>query len=111
MDIASEEFSHLEIVGATIQMLLTSINGDLKNTAENAEIMQLLDGKAANEDMIHQAMVAPQFFVGTNGGPAYTNSQGVPRSAAHINGDVQGSLTAELRSSVGAETRAKMVYE
>ena len=30
MDIATEEFSHLEIVGATIQMLLTGINGDLK---------------------------------------------------------------------------------
>ena len=34
MDIATEEFSHLEIVGATIQMLLTGINGDLKNAAE-----------------------------------------------------------------------------
>lgn len=111
MDIATEEFSHLEIVGATIQMLLTGINGDLKNAAENSEIMQLLDGKAAKENMIHQAMVAPQFFVGTGGGPAYTNSQGVPWTAAYINGDVQGDLTSELRSNVGAETRAKLVYE
>src|SRR5215218_1541806 len=53
MDIATEEFSHLEIVGATIQMLLKGINGDLKKAAENSEIMQLLDGKAAKEDMIH----------------------------------------------------------
>ncbi|MDY3560558.1 manganese catalase family protein [Gemmata sp. JC673] len=30
MDIATEEFSHLEIVGATIQMLLTGVNGELK---------------------------------------------------------------------------------
>lgn len=111
MDIATEEFSHLEIVGATIQMLLTGINGDLKDAANNSEIMQLLDGKAAKEDMIHQGMVAPQFFVGTGGGPAYTNSQGVPWTAAYINGDVQGDLTAELRSNIGAETRAKMVYE
>jgi Mn-containing catalase len=111
MDIATEEFSHLEIVGATIQMLLTGINGDLKNAADNSEIMQLLDGKAAKEQMIHQGMVAPQFFVATGGGPAYTNSQGVPWSAAYINGDVQGDLTSELRSNVGAETRAKMVYE
>lgn len=111
MDIATEEFSHLEIVGATIQMLLTGINGDLKNAADNSEIMQLLDGKAAKEQMIHQGMVAPQFFVGTAGGPAYTNSQGVPWSAAYINGDVQGDLTADLRSDIGAETRAKMVYE
>ena len=111
MDIATEEFSHLEIVGATIQMLLTGINGDLKNAAENSEIMQLLDGKAAKENMIPQAMVAPQFFVGTAGGPAYTNSQGVPWTAAYINGDVQGDLTSDLRSNIGAETRAKMVYE
>jgi Mn-containing catalase len=111
MDIATEEFSHLEIVGATIQMLLTGINGDLKDAANNSEIMQLLDGKAAKENMIHQGMVAPQFFVGTGGGPAYTNSQGVPWSAAYINGDVQGDLSSDLRSDIGAETRAKMVYE
>ena len=111
MDIATEEFSHLEIVGATIQMLLTGINGDLKDAAENSEIMQLLNGKAAKENMIHQGMTAPQFLVGTAGGPAYTNSQGVPWTAAYINGDVQGDLTSDLRSDMGAETRAKMVYE
>lgn len=111
MDIATEEFSHLEIVGATIQMLLTGINGDLKNAAENSEIMQLLDGKGSKETLIHQAMTAPQLFVGTAGGPAYTNSQGVPWTAAYINGDVQGDLTSDLRSDMGAETRAKMVYE
>jgi Mn-containing catalase len=111
MDIATEEFSHLEIVGATIQMLLTGINGDLKDAAENSEIMQLLNGKAAKENMIHQGMVAPQFFVGSGGGPCYTNSQGVPWTAAYINGDAQGELTADLRSDMAAETRAKMVYE
>jgi Mn-containing catalase len=111
MDIATEEFSHLEIVGATIQMLLTGINGDLKDAAENSEIMQLLNGKTAKETFIHQAMVAPQFFVSTGGGPAYTNSQGVPWTAAYINGDANGELTADLRSDIAAETRAKMVYE
>src|SRR6201989_613117 len=73
MDIATEEFSHLEIVGATIQMLLTGINGELKDAAENAEIMQLLNGKAAKEEMIHKGMVAPQFLVGSAGTPCYTN--------------------------------------
>ena len=111
MDIATEEFSHLEIVGATIQMLLTGINGDLKDAAENSEIMQLLNGKAAKETVIHQAMVAPQFFVGSAGTPCYTNSQGVPWTAAYINGDAQGELTSDLRSDIAAETRAKMVYE
>jgi len=111
MDIATEEFSHLEIVGATIQMLLTGINGDLKNAADNAEIMQLLNGKAAKEDMIHKGMIAPQFLVGSAGTPCYTNSQGVPWTAAYINGDGQGDLTSDLRSDVAAETRAKLVYE
>lgn len=111
MDIATEEFSHLEIVGATIQMLLTGINGELKNAAENAEIMQLLNGKAAKEDMIHKAIVAPQFLVQSAGTPVYTNSQGVPWTAAYINGDGQGDLTSDLRSDIAAESRAKMVYE
>lgn len=52
MNIATEEFSHLEIVGATIQMLLTGVNGELKDAADRSEIMQLLDGKAAKEEMI-----------------------------------------------------------
>jgi Mn-containing catalase len=111
MDIATEEFSHLEIVGATIQMLLTGINSDLKNAADQSEIMKLLNGKAAKEDVIHQGMVAPQFLVGSAGTPCYTNSQGVPWTAAYINGDAQGDLSADLRSDIAAETRAKMVYE
>ena len=111
MDIATEEFSHLEIVGATIQMLLTGINGDLKNAADQSEIMKLLNGKAAKEEVIHQGMVAPQFLVGSAGTPCYTNSQGVPWTAAYINGDAQGDLSADLRSDIAAETRAKMVYE
>ena len=111
MDIATEEFSHLEIVGATIQMLLTGVNGDLKNAAEKSEIMRLLDGKAAKEQMIHEGMVAPQFLVASAGTPAFTNTQGVPWTAAYINGDCTGELTADLRSDIAAESRAKMVYE
>ena len=111
MDIATEEFSHLEIVGATIQMLLTGINGDLKEAAEKAEIMQLLNGKTAKEDFIHKAMVAPQFLVSSGGGPMFANSQGVPWTAAYINGDANGDLTVDLRSDMAAESRAKIVYE
>lgn len=111
MDIATEEFSHLEIVGATIQMLLQGINGDLKNAADNSEIMQLLNGRSAKEAFIHQAMVAPQFLTSTGGGPALTNSQGVPWTAAYINGDANGDLTVDLRSDIAAESRAKITYE
>lgn len=35
MDIATEEFGHLEIVGATIQMLLGSVGGEMKNVVED----------------------------------------------------------------------------
>src|SRR3954469_11288152 len=66
-DIATEEFSHLEIVGATIQMLLAGVNGDLKNAAEESEIMQLLRGKAAKDGFIHEAMVNPHFLVESGG--------------------------------------------
>lgn len=111
MDIATEEFSHLEIVGATIQMLLQGINGELKKAADESEIMGLLNGKSAREDYIHQAYVAPQILTSAGGGPAYTNSQGVPWSAAYINGDCNGDLTVDLRSDIAAESRAKITYE
>src|SRR6266571_5050463 len=57
MDIATEEFSHLEIVGATIQMLLTGVNGELKNTADESDLTKMLDGSAAKENYIHDALV------------------------------------------------------
>src|SRR4051812_50226198 len=59
MDIATEEFSHLEIVGATIQMLLSGVNGKLKYAADESEIMKLLGGKAAKENVIHDALAIP----------------------------------------------------
>jgi len=85
MDIATEEFSHLEIVGATIQMLLTGVNGELKNAADSMEIMEMLDGKAAKENYIHQALYNPQFCVLSGGGPMVTDSNGIPWSGAYVN--------------------------
>jgi len=109
MDIATEEFSHLEIVGATIQMLLGGINGQLKDVADQSEIMQLLSGQESKEHMIHQAMVNPQFFALTGGGPRFTDSQGNPFTAAYLNANAD--LTVDLRSNIAAESRAKIVYE
>jgi Mn-containing catalase len=109
MDIATEEFSHLEIVGATIQMLLSGVNGELKNVAEEDEIMSLLDGKTAKESYIHEAMINPQFGVLSGGGPTVTDSNGVPWSGAFVNAN--GDPTVDLRSNMGAESRAKIVYE
>ncbi len=110
MDIATEEFSHLEIVGATIQMLLKGVNGALKDAADSSEIMQVLEGKAAKENIIHAALSAnPQFPIITGGGPALRNSQGIPWCASYIHSN--GDLTVDLRSNLASESRAKLVYE
>ncbi|MES2827913.1 MAG: manganese catalase family protein [Bacteroidota bacterium] len=110
MDIATEEFSHLEIVGATIQMLLKGVNGELKNAADSSEIMQVLEGKAAKESIIHAALSAnPQFPIITGGGPTLRNSQGIPWCASYIHSN--GDLTVDLRSNLASESRAKLVYE
>lgn len=110
MDIATEEFSHLEIVGATIQMLLKGVNGELKNAADSSEIMQVLNGKAAKEDIIHEAVFAnPQFGIITGGGVTPRNSQGIPWCASYIHSN--GDLTVDLRSNLASESRAKLVYE
>jgi len=115
MDIATEEFSHLEIVGATITMLLDGINGELKDAAHTKDlaatspITKLTQGKAAKEEVIHQAMTNPQFLALSGGGPTLTNSQGVPWTGAYVNAN--GDPTVDLRSNMAAESRAKIVYE
>ncbi|HBL60422.1 MAG TPA: manganese catalase [Cyanobacteria bacterium UBA8803] len=109
MDIATEELSHLEIVGATITMLLDGVNGELKNAAEQSPMMNLFSGLAEKEQMLHQAMTNPQFLVLSGGAPTLTNSQGVPWTGAYINAN--GDLTVDLRSDIAAESRAKIVYE
>ncbi|WP_343522976.1 manganese catalase family protein [Pedobacter sp.] len=109
MDIATEEFSHLEIVGATIQMLLGGVNGELKDAAEKDELSTLLDGQAAKDQYVHEAMVNPQFAIVNGGGPSLTDSNGNPWTAAYVNAN--GDLTVDMRSNMAAESRAKIVYE
>ncbi|MGE3177605.1 MAG: manganese catalase family protein [Vicinamibacterales bacterium] len=109
MDIATEEFSHLEIVGATITMLLDGVNGELKDAVHRSDLSKLLQGPASKEEYIHEAMIHPQFLVLSGGGPTVTNSQGVPWSGSYVNAN--GDLTVDLRSNIAAESRAKIVYE
>ena len=108
MDIATEEFSHLEIVGATIQMLLTGINGELKEAADESEIMQTMN-RTSKESYIHESMMNPQFAVLSGGGPVLSDSNGNPWTAAYVNAN--GDLSVDLRSNMAAESRAKIVYE
>jgi Mn-containing catalase len=109
MDIATEEFSHLEIVGATIQMLLAGVNGKLKDAADESEIMKIMGGKASKENVIHEAMSNPHFLIESGGGPMVTDSRGIPWSGTYVNAN--GDLTVDLRSNMAAESRAKIVYE
>jgi Mn-containing catalase len=109
MDIATEELAHLEIVGATITMLLEGVNGELKNTAEAHPIINMMKGQTAKDELIHAALMSPQFGVLTGGGPSLTNAQGVPWSGSFV--DANGDLTVDLRSNIAAESRAKIVYE
>src|SRR5215216_4496013 len=50
MDIATEEFSHLEIVGATITMLLDGVNGELKDAAEGNLVAQMGNGSVKKDN-------------------------------------------------------------
>ena len=107
MDIATEELGHLEIVGATIQMLLAGVNGNLKDAAERSDVFG--EG-VSKDDFIHSAFsVNPQFGVLTGGGPRLTDSNGVPWQGSYVNAN--GDLTVDLRSDIAAESRAKIVYE
>ena len=107
MDIATEELGHLEIVGATIQMLLSGVNGNLKNAAEHNDIF----GEGfSKDDFIHSAFsINPQFGVLTGGGPRLTDSNGFVWQGTYVNAN--GDLTVDLRSNIAAESRAKIVYE
>ena len=109
MDIATEELGHLEIVGATIQMLLGPVNGTMKDVAENMEINKMMDGKAAKENFIHQAFTNPQFLVSSPGSPTLTDSNGNPWCATYVSANAD--LTVDLRSNMAGECRAKIGYE
>ena len=50
-----------------------------------------------------------RFLVDSGGGPTVTDCQGIPWTGAFVNAN--GDLTVDLRSNIGAETRAKLVYE
>jgi len=100
-DIATEELSHLEIIGSIIVMLNKGARGQLaEGVQEEGELYRSLTG-AGNDSHITSLLYG--------GGAALINSAGVPWTAAYI--DTIGEPTADLRSNIAAESRAKMVYE
>jgi Mn-containing catalase len=100
LDIATEELSHLEIIGSIVAMLNKGVKGQLaEGNLEEADLFRSL---TAGGDSHTQAILY-------GGAPALTNSSGVPWTAAYI--DSIGDPTCDLRSNIAAESRAKIVYE
>ncbi|HEX3973561.1 MAG TPA: manganese catalase family protein [Stellaceae bacterium] len=99
-DIATEEMSHLEIIGSIFCMMNKGVKGKL---AEGV-------GKAA--DLLAEITQGGESHTTSilyGGGAALVNSAGVPWTAAYI--DSIGDPTCDLRSNIAAEARAKIVYE
>ncbi|GIL38908.1 manganese catalase family protein [Roseiterribacter gracilis] len=100
LDIATEELSHLEIIGSIICMLTKSTQGKLAEGDEEVAALYA-DITQGGESHTHAILYG--------GGPALVNSAGVPWTAAYI--DTIGDPACDLRSNIAAESRAKIVYE
>lgn len=101
MDIATEELSHLEVIGNIVAMLNKGAKGRLaEGVDEEAEIYRAITGPG-NDSHLTQVLYGS--------GVPLTNSGGVPWTAAYV--DTIGDPTADLRSNIAAEARAKIVYE
>lgn len=101
IDIATEELSHLEIIGTIVAMLNKGAKGRIAEGMESeAEMYRHISG-GGNDSHVTQVLYG--------GGPALTNSGGVPWSAAYV--DTIGDPSCDLRSNIAAEARAKIVYE
>jgi len=96
LDIAAEEFSHMEMVATMINML----NGhdvDPRSTD--------------NGGMTHPQMPHGNVEASVLGGltPSIMNASGFPWTGVYVNST--GDLVADLLSDMAAEQRAKVVYE
>ncbi len=100
-DIATEELSHLEVIGNIVVMLNKGARGRLaEGVDKEGDLYRSITG-AGNDSHLTQVLYG--------GGAPLTNSAGVPFTAAYI--DTIGEPTADLRSNIAAEARAKIVYE
>jgi Mn-containing catalase len=101
LDIATEELSHLEVIGSLVAMLNKGAKGRLAEATESqAEMYRSITG-AGNDSHVTQVLYGA--------GVPLVNSAGVPWTAAYI--DTIGDPTSDLRSNIAAEARAKIVYE
>lgn len=100
LDIATEELSHLEVIGSIVAMLNKGVRAQLSEAQlEEMELFRMVgsSGTSAKENILF------------GGGPALIDSAGVPWTAAYV--DSRAEPTVDLRSNIAAESRAKIVYE
>jgi Mn-containing catalase len=100
LDIATEELSHLEIIGTIVTMLNKGVKAQLSEAQQTeAELFAMVGqtGTSAKESILF------------GGGAALIDSAGVPWTAAYV--DSRSEPTVDLRSNIAAESRAKIVYE
>jgi Mn-containing catalase len=100
LDIATEELSHLEVIGNIVCMLNKGLKGAVsEGLTEEGELFRMLNqgGDSHVTGLLYGA------------GAPLINSAGVPWTAAYI--DTIGEPTADLRSNIAAEARAKIIYE
>lgn len=107
LDIATEELSHLEMIGQLITMALKGSPADKVDEVEGGYLGELMDGKG--EQLIMASALSPGESVLSGGGPRLTDSAGNPFTGAWI--DTIGEPVADLQSDIAAEGRAKIVYE
>ncbi|AZO53490.1 MAG: manganese catalase family protein [Mesorhizobium sp.] len=100
LDIATEELSHLEVVGSIVTMLNKTAKAQMaEGQLKEADLYLMIgaSGTTAKESILF------------GGAPALCDSAGVPWTAAYV--DSRGEPTVDLRSNIAAEARAKIVYE
>jgi Mn-containing catalase len=99
LDIATEELSHLEVIGSIICMMNKGVKGKLaEGTGEGELLAEITQGGESHTLSLLYG-----------GGAALMNSGGAPWTAAYV--DTIGEPTADLRSNIAAESRAKIIYE
>ncbi len=109
LDIATEELSHLEMIGCIISGLLKGAKsaGAMIDEVEGGYLGELMNGKKDDFAQMAWNSMVPTLTGGS--GLRLTDSMGVPWTAAYV--DSIGHPLADLRSDIAAEARAKVVYD
>jgi Mn-containing catalase len=98
LDIATEELSHLEVVGSIVVMLNQGVKGQM---AEGLEAAELLANISGGTDSHTTALLY-------GGGVALTNSAGVPWTAAYV--DSRTEPTSPRRPAPRSSTNASSIF-